>query len=404
MDKRFCMTLPRPIEEILEMLTASGFDGYLVGGCVRDAAMGKAPHDFDITTNALPEQTKAVFEKDFKVIETGIKHGTVTVLAHGEPIEITTFRIDGEYRDNRHPESVSFTSDITEDLARRDFTVNAMAFSPKKGFVDPFGGLDDISRRIIRCVGEPDKRFHEDGLRILRALRFAATLGFDIDEATAVSIHKNKDLLRGISAERIYTELVKLLSGDFAQGILRDFSDTFKVFAPNTDSSASANTVALLPKDKNLRLAAFLSLSGNENAEKFMQSMKTDTASRREVVQLVALLDGEIPDDRIAVKHFASENGIDVSLKFAELAKAAGKEIDFDTFCGVIRRISEEGQCISMKRLAVNGSELADVGIPAGKATGQVLSALLDMVIAEKIENEKSILLNEARIIAESLK
>ena len=404
MDKKFCMILPRPIEEILEMLTASGFDGYLVGGCVRDAAMGKAPHDYDITTNALPEQTKTVFEKDFKVIETGIKHGTVTVLAHGEPIEITTFRIDGEYRDNRHPESVSFTSDITEDLARRDFTVNAMAFSPKKGFVDPFGGLDDISRRIIRCVGEPDKRFHEDGLRILRALRFAATLGFDIDEATAVSIHKNKDLLRGISAERIYTELVKLLSGDFAQGILRDFSDTIKVFAPNTDSSASANTVASLPKDKNLRLAAFLSLSGKENAEKFMQSMKTDTASRREVVHLVALLDGEIPDDRIAVKRFAAENGIFASLKFAELAKAAGKGTDFDKFCGVIRRISEEGQCISIKQLAVNGSELADVGIPSGKATGQVLSALLDMVIAEKIENEKSILLNEARIIAESLK
>lgn len=399
----FKMDIPPCIDAVLNILHSVGHEGYLVGGCVRDAVMGKTPHDYDITTDALPEETKAAFERDCKVIETGMKHGTVTVLSDGEPVEITTFRVDGEYRDNRHPESVRFTPNIEEDLARRDFTVNAIAYSPRKGIVDPFGGVADIERRIIRCVGKPDKRFCEDGLRILRGLRFAATLGLDIDSDTADSIHRNRELLRGISAERIYVDFTKLLCGDFAEGILKGFSETFRVFAPDVDSAASAGIVSGVPNDKNLRLAAFLSLSGKESAELFMQSMKADGAAKKETVLLVSLLDEKTPKDRIAVKRLAAKCGIETAKKYALLARAVGKEIDLDVFCGTLKAVKDEKMCLSIGELAVNGGDLISEKIAVGREIGVVLSALLDEVIDEKIENKKDVLLAEARRIAKAL-
>ena len=399
----FKMDIPPCIAKVLDILHDAGHEGYLVGGCVRDAVMGKTPHDYDITTDALPEETKAAFERDFRVIETGMKHGTVTVLSDGEPVEITTFRVDGEYRDNRHPESVRFTPNIEEDLARRDFTVNAIAYSPRKGIVDPFGGVADIERRIIRCVGKPDKRFCEDGLRILRGLRFAATLGFDIDSDTADSIHRNRELLRGISAERIYVDFTKLLCGDFAEGILKGFSEIFRVFAPDVDSAASAGIVSGVPNDKNLRLAAFLSLSGKESAELFMQSMKADGAAKKETVLLVSLLDEKTPKDRIAVKRLAAKCGIETAKKYALLARAVGKEIDLDVFCGTLKAVKDEKMCLSIGELAVNGGDLISEKIAVGREIGVVLSALLDEVIDEKIENKKDVLLAEARRIAKAL-
>ena len=399
----FKMDIPPCIAKVLDILHDAGHEGYLVGGCVRDAVMGKTPHDYDITTDALPEETKAAFERDFRVIETGMKHGTVTVLSDGEPVEITTFRVDGEYRDNRHPESVRFTPNIEEDLARRDFTVNAIAYSPRKGIVDPFGGVADIERRIIRCVGKPDKRFCEDGLRILRGLRFAATLGFDIDSDTADSIHRNRELLRGISAERIYVDFTKLLCGDFAEGILKGFSETFRVFAPDVDSAASAGIVSSVPNDKTLRLAAFLSLSGKGSAELFMQSMKADGAAKKETVLLVSLLDEKTPKDRIAVKRLAAKCGIETAKKYALLARAVGKEIDLDVFCGTLKAVKDEKMCLSIGELAVNGGDLISEKIAVGREIGVVLSALLDEVIDEKIENKKDVLLAEARRIAKAL-
>lgn len=217
------MDMPKNVDIAINLLQSAGFEAYAVGGCVRDSLLGKTPNDWDITTSAKPEDMKSVFA-DFHCIDTGIKHGTVTVVIDGEPLEITTFRLDGEYEDNRHPKSVTFTSDLGADLGRRDFTVNAMAYSKMTGTVDLFGGQNDLKNKIIRCVGDPDRRFNEDALRILRALRFASALDFEIEEKTAQSLLKNCALLGNISEERIAKELLKLVCGKGAKRILTDFA------------------------------------------------------------------------------------------------------------------------------------------------------------------------------------
>lgn len=217
------MDMPKNVDIAINLLQSAGFEAYAVGGCVRDSLLGKTPNDWDITTSAKPENMKSVFA-DFHCIDTGIKHGTVTVVIDGEPLEITTFRLDGEYEDNRHPKSVTFTSDLGADLGRRDFTVNAMAYSKMTGTVDLFGGQNDLKNGIIRCVGDPDRRFNEDALRILRALRFASALDFEIEEKTAQSLLKNRALLGNISEERIAKELLKLVCGKGAKRILTDFA------------------------------------------------------------------------------------------------------------------------------------------------------------------------------------
>ena len=229
--------IPDHIIPVLDSLEGAGYEAYLVGGCVRDRARGKEPNDYDVTTNAKPHEMQEVF-RNYRVIETGLKHGTLTVVSDGECVEVTTYRIDGEYADNRHPTSVSFTDDVTLDLSRRDFTVNAMAYSRALGLCDPFGGMDDLKRRMIVCVGSPTERFSEDGLRILRALRFASVLEFAIDIDTANAIHDMKELLRGISKERIYTELRKLLSGGHASEIMREYSDVLSVCIEGVSPSA----------------------------------------------------------------------------------------------------------------------------------------------------------------------
>ena len=217
------MDMPKNVDTAINLLQSAGFEAYAVGGCVRDSLLGKTPNDWDITTSAKPENMKSVFA-DFHCIDTGIKHGTVTVVIDGEPLEITTFRLDGEYEDNRHPKSVTFTSNLGADLGRRDFTVNAMAYSKMTGTVDLFGGQNDLKNKIIRCVGDPDRRFNEDALRILRALRFASALDFEIEEKTAQSLLKNCALLGNISEERIAKELLKLVCGKGAKRILTDFA------------------------------------------------------------------------------------------------------------------------------------------------------------------------------------
>jgi len=223
--------IPPQVNRAIEILQSNGHSAYVVGGAVRDMLMDKTAHDWDITTSALPEETLSAFS-DFRTIETGLKHGTVTVIVDGMSLEITTFRIEGNYSDNRHPDKVDFTDKIESDLSRRDFTVNAIAFSPHKGFADPFDGQADIKNKVIRCVGNPDKRFSEDALRILRALRFSSVLGFEIDIETAESIRRNYKLLGNISVERIFVETSKLLCGKNAGKILRDFEDVFFFILP----------------------------------------------------------------------------------------------------------------------------------------------------------------------------
>ena len=206
------MVLPENISRALDMLESAGHEAWVVGGCVRDSLMGIIPHDYDITTSALPAETEQVFA-GYRLIETGLKHGTVTVLADGSPIEITTYRVDGEYRDSRRPERVTFTRNIRDDVSRRDFTMNGIAYNPKQGYFDEFGGAEDIKAGVIRCIGKPEKRFREDALRILRGLRFSASLGFEIEENTARAMHDTRELLNKISAERVFSELCGLLTG-----------------------------------------------------------------------------------------------------------------------------------------------------------------------------------------------
>ncbi|MBQ5972664.1 MAG: hypothetical protein IJL69_00565, partial [Oscillospiraceae bacterium] len=239
------LAIPDNIRTALDVLRRGGFEGWLVGGCVRDGLMGKTPHDFDLTTDARPDELVRLFS-GYHVIETGLKHGTVTVVVGGEPVEITAFRVDGAYRDHRHPETVTFTGDLSADLSRRDFTVNAMAYSPEKGLRDLFGGREDLARRVIRCVGEPDRRFEEDGLRILRAMRFASVLDFTVDPATAESMRRKAALLRAVSAERIFSEFTRFLTGPGAGRLLREFPTVTAVFLPELApdrAAAAANAV-----------------------------------------------------------------------------------------------------------------------------------------------------------------
>ena len=304
--------LPNKIISLIDRLYRGGYRGYAVGGCVRDMLMGKEPHDFDITTDAFPSETCECFA-DCEVILTGLKHGTVTVVYEGENIEITTFRADGEYLDNRHPSEVTFVRNIADDLSRRDFTVNAMAYNPAIGLVDMFDGISDIEKKIIRCVGVPDERFNEDGLRILRALRFASVLGFEIEENTAESLVRNRKLLHNISVERIYAEFTKLLLGEGAVKMMRDFYSVISEIFGEIPTE-NINAVERCPKDHAVRYAALFSHLDKDEALKKMRGLKTDNETCRIVRMLVGNVKTTLPSpssERFEkdVLHLISENG-----------------------------------------------------------------------------------------------
>ena len=352
--------IPDQVNRAIEILNKNGHSAYVVGGAVRDSLMKKDAHDWDITTSALPEQTKKAFE-GFRIIETGIKHGTVTVIIDGTDLEITTYRIESGYSDNRHPDSVDFTDRVEDDLARRDFTVNAIAYSPQSGFADPFDGRDDIKRKIIRCVGEADRRFGEDALRILRALRFSSVLGFDIDSETADSIHRNYRLLKNISVERIFVELSKLLCGKDAGRILRDYEDVIFFILPELlpMKNCSQNherhifdvwghtvkAVESIEPTAELRFAMFLhdsgkphlkttdekgidhfyhhSIKSREIAESILTRLKTSTAFRNHVCNLIEFHDF-VPDkiSKKTYKKYIAKLGADTVRELFSIRKA----------------------------------------------------------------------------------
>lgn len=323
------MHIPEDAHEIIVLLESAGYQSYCVGGCCRDAMLGKTPHDYDICTSATPDQMKEIFTKSgHNTYDTGIQHGTISVMGKTrELFEVTTFRIDGDYADGRHPNSVQFVSDVTKDLARRDFTINAMAYSPTRGLVDPFGGAEDLEKGLIRCVGDPNKRFQEDGLRIMRAIRFAATYGFEIEPETKKAIHDNKHLLQNVSAERKTVEFVKMLT-HAKSDLLMEYSDVIAEFIPEIKPMIgfdqktpwhkydvyehTARAVELTPNDPTLRLAAFFhdigkpsafqddtiyhmgrghfyfhQEKGAEMVEKIMKRMKFDNQSIKDVRFLV---------------------------------------------------------------------------------------------------------------------
>jgi len=389
--------IPQYITKVLNILYDKGFEAYLVGGCVRDALMGKEPHDFDLTTNATPTEMLDVFS-GMKIIETGLKHGTVTVVSDGENVEITTYRIDGRYVDNRHPEDVSFTRNIHEDLSRRDFTVNAIAYSPKDGIVDIFKGREDIKSKTIRCVGCPDNRFAEDGLRIIRALRFASVLGFSIEEQTAESVHNNKGLLKNISAERIFSELKKLICGICAKEIILDYFDVFSEVFPMLEDCETVcrKNIQFLNEfscDIYIRFAAVLFGMSMENIKKLILLLKPDNKFYSNVIILSEYLLRDIGSDEISVRYIMNKLDDENITRLVELKKAFYCEFSYDEFINQYKKQLEEKACVKIKDLCISGGDLIKAGIKEGKIIGDIMNTLLCDVIENRCPNIKEKLL-----------
>lgn len=434
----FKIQIPEYARIAMKILNENGFDAFVVGGCVRDSIMGKDANDWDMTTSATPEETLEVF-KDFRTIPTGIKHGTVTVLIDKQPLEITTFRIDGEYTDNRRPDSVNFTRNIENDLSRRDFTVNAMAYNEKNGIVDLFGGVNDIQNKIIRCVGDPDKRFNEDALRIMRAVRFSSTLGFEIEKETAESIRRNKHLLKNIAAERIRVELEKLLLGDDAERILFQFSDVIFEIIPELEKTFGVEqncpyhiydvwhhivkSVAVSEKNKYVRLAMLLhdiakpqmktndekgqdhfkghAFVSSDIAFEILKRLRYDNKTVSTVTKLIYHHDDRLYNAPQNVKKHASKFGFEFLHLLDKVSRAdilaqnpemQGRLSDCDRYMELLKKVEENNACLKISDLKVNGNDLISLGYQ-GKEIGENLEKLLDKVLKNEIKNTKEDLL-----------
>ena len=390
--------LPAGAEFVIRRLHDAGFQGYVVGGCVRDTLLGREPKDWDVCTNALPQQMQQVFA-DCHVVETGLQHGTLTVMYHHEPYEVTTFRVDGEYTDHRHPDEVIFVTDVKDDLSRRDFTVNAMAWSPETGLVDAFDGQGDLARKLIRCVGDPKKRFQEDALRIMRALRFASVYGFDIDPATDAAIHALKHTLKDVAAERIRVELLKLLCGQGAGEILRAYPDVMQVIMPPLAKVDWAATVAAVENvdavSETLRLTMLLHQLSPADAKSVLMSLKPDNFTRDWVLALVTNQNFAFQPKRhsllTALALFGKAQTYDL------LAVRRAKSMtDCETLEDVLGDVLLDGVCYSVKDMAINGRDLMALGAK-GKTVGACLNHLLGLLLKEEISNDRDVLLQAAR-------
>ena len=445
------MDMPKNVDTAINLLQSAGFEAYAVGGCVRDSLLGKTPNDWDITTSAKPEDMKSVFA-DFHCIDTGIKHGTVTVVIDGEPLEITTFRLDGEYEDNRHPKSVTFTSNLGADLGRRDFTVNAMAYSKMTGTVDLFGGQNDLKNGIIRCVGDPDRRFNEDALRILRALRFASALDFEIEEKTAQSLLKNRALLGNISEERISKELLKLVCGKGAKRILTDFAPVLFEILPELQPMYKNShdnphhcydiyehtliAVESIDPEPTLRFAMLLHDCGKPAVKKFDENgvahfyghqrisaeisaqilarLKVSNKFRDEILFLVSNHDRwELYENTEKMPRYLSKFGLDGVLNLLKvmradvLAQSPEYRYRLDQIADAeetAKNLAAQKPCLSLSELQINGRTLMDIGIPQGRKLGAVLAQLLDEVIDGVTKNTQEALTTRAREIYSEMK
>ncbi|MBR1763101.1 MAG: CCA tRNA nucleotidyltransferase [Eubacterium sp.] len=382
------MYLPRDAKRIISLLTQSQYKAYAVGGCVRDAIMGRKVSDYDITTSALPNQVeKVLLDNDIKFVETGLKHGTITAIINHQPYEITTFRTDGKYSDNRHPESVSFVNDINEDLSRRDFTINAIAYNDEEGFIDLFGGVEDIKKRIIKTVGKSDLRFQEDALRIMRALRFSSQLSFGIEEETRLAIFKNKELLNNIAAERIYSELVKLLIGDNAGSVIKEYSEIISVIIPEY-KECDYNAIAVAPKKDYIRLAILLLKT--DNADGILKRLRVSNDTFDKVTKLI-----EYSRSDASVKELLNKLGVDLLFDLIELKKAINSSFETEKIREEATRIIESKEPYRISDLKINGNDLMALGFE-GKEISSVLEKLLFEVWNNPEKNKKEILLNIA--------
>ncbi len=442
--KTIKIEIPRDVKEITCELEHAGYTAYIVGGSVRDAVMGKIPHDYDICTSASPEEMKTVFTER-NVIETGLKHGTLTVVGKDGHYEVTTYRIDGNYSDNRHPKEVRFVDNIEEDLARRDFTVNAMAYNEKTGIVDPFGGMEDIKNRIIRCVGDPDKRFTEDALRILRGVRFSSVCGFEVEKSTEKAMFFHKNLLENVSSERKNVEFCKLLTPADIR-ILMQYKEIFATFIPELVPmfgfdqrnfhhrydvyEHTAEAVSSAPHDLIIRLALFFhdigkpsvfsideqgvghfydhAKVGKNMTETIMKRLKFDNDTVRAVSELIEY-HGLVPSDSLKyARKLLHRHGEEQSLRLVIVVRCdllaqadyAGREEKLkllDILQQNLENVIAEKQCVSVKDLAVNGKDIMALGIQEGKKVGEILQFLLEIVLESPEKNEKDDLLSLVR-------
>ena len=393
---KFNMNLPSDVLFILNKMKESGYSAHVVGGSVRDSLIGRPLADFDITTNATPDQTKAVFE-DYKTVDTGIKHGTVTLVLDGIPYEITTYRVDGDYKDNRHPECVTFTDRLEEDLARRDFTVNAMAYDPTSGLSDPFGGREDADRKLIRAVGDPRVRFDEDALRILRALRFASVLGFRIEDATAAAARELAPRLTSISKERVYTELKKLIMGVDATKILTEYSEIFEIILDGLAIEKMPEKELFDRADYYSRLASIFLLNSADPAgcaELVLTELKTDKFTRTHTKSVLSAYNGASFDTQRDSLLTIVRYGEEVAEGVLALGILLGRFTDRDraTFTNALA----SGVPYKISGLAVRGTDLLSLGIK-GERVGETLSRLLCAVINGEVTNTKDDLINYVR-------
>jgi tRNA nucleotidyltransferase (CCA-adding enzyme) len=435
------MTLPGSAARCMAMLEASGFAAYAVGGCVRDALSGRMPHDFDLCTSATPEQMKALF-RDFSLVLAGEKHGTVGVVCNGDVVEITTFRTEGAYRDNRHPESVAFVTDIEQDLSRRDFTVNAMAWSPTRGLADPFGGQEDLKNGILRAVGDPETRFREDSLRILRGVRFATRFDLTPEQDTSEAMERLSPLMENLARERVFDELCKLLPTVNAAHLLR-FAPILCQVIPELVPTIgfhqhtvhhiydvfthTAHVVENVPASLPLRWAALLHDIGKpacftldeqgcghfyghakvsaQLADAALLRLKAPTALRQQVRLLIEQHMAPLAPDKKLLRRRLAQYGTEAVYALLELQQAdiAGTGVtegalDLRQIPALLEDILRENACLSLKDLAVNGHDLMALGI-IGPDIGKTLNALLAQVLEEILPNKKEALLQAARQI-----
>lgn len=378
--------LPKKIEYVLDTLINSGHSAYIVGGCVRDLLCGKKPHDYDITTSALPHETQALFDK---TVATGIKHGTVTVIIDGEPIEVTTFRTENEYSDSRHPESVNFVSNVAEDLARRDFTVNAMCYNHIDGLIDLFGGKEDINNKVLKSVGEAKTRFSEDALRILRLFRFAATLDFTIEKNTFNAAIKCAPSLKNISAERIFVELQKLANGTkpYVISPLLDTGCLDDYYLKNAD----LNAISKLDNKTDLRTFALLNLT-SYNLPNTLDSFKCSNSFKDYCLKMNYLVSNPISDNKTAIKKALNFSSIDIVYDTIFYYRDI-IELDITQYKSILNEIINNNEPYKISQLNISGGDITTLGYD-GKQVGEKLQFLLDEVIKDPTLNSREKLLN----------
>ena len=396
MEIKVRIQLPYEVEWVIGKIREAGYEAFAVGGCVRDTLLGRTPEDWDVTTSARPEAVKAIFER---TVDTGLQHGTVTVLKNRKGYEVTTYRIDGEYHDGRHPDSVEFTPNLLEDLKRRDFTINAMAYSHETGIVDEFGGMEDLKAGIVRCVGRPEDRFTEDALRLLRALRFSAQLGFEIEESTYAAIKTIAPNLAKVSKERMQAELTKLLLSAHPERILllKETGLSAQI-VPGFDAVFATlfSKLSRLPAEKSLRWAGFLLCQSTKQAEAVLKGLKMDNETIGNVSRMIEGAKETLPLEKPAVRRAMSRYTpyqLEGALKLKELMGSPDAE--------EIRRLREEiirdGDCVSLKELAVKGRDLLEAGVERGPMVGEILNHLFDLVLLHPEKNDRELLLKEAR-------